>query len=212
MIPKGKLLALLLVFTAVGGVAATGAFTTVQAERTADVTATGDGDALLQITAAPNTEFAANSTDAETSITANDVNLDAETLDDDVLRITNNGNDPVTIDIQVQSGSSADVAFYVQEDEVSVPGGNSATTLTDDFNDVPSSSAGDRYVIDSQSDGVTIGTGDQVSVGLFLSVDDAASNSADLFDTDSSDGEPVTITADATSDATSTLNASTGAE
>ncbi|ERG94186.1 MAG: hypothetical protein J07HQW2_00620, partial [Haloquadratum walsbyi J07HQW2] len=37
MIPKGKLLALLMIFTAVGGVAATGAFTTVEAERTADV-------------------------------------------------------------------------------------------------------------------------------------------------------------------------------
>ncbi|ERG92237.1 MAG: hypothetical protein J07HQW1_02272 [Haloquadratum walsbyi J07HQW1] len=47
MIPKGKLLALLLAFTAVGGLAATGAFTTVQADRTADVTAAGDSNALL---------------------------------------------------------------------------------------------------------------------------------------------------------------------
>jgi hypothetical protein len=47
-------------FAAVGGLAATGAFTTVQADRTADVQTAGDANAVLALQAEPNTEFATN--------------------------------------------------------------------------------------------------------------------------------------------------------
>jgi hypothetical protein len=48
MISKGKLLALLMVFAAAGTLAATGAFTTVQADRAANIQAVGDGSSLIQ--------------------------------------------------------------------------------------------------------------------------------------------------------------------
>ncbi len=103
MIPKGKLLALLLAFTAVGGLAATGAFTTVQAERTAEVNVDGDANALLQITPVPdpdNSDFISeNNTGSETfQISLDDnVNARASTSAEDLVNITNNGEEPVDV-------------------------------------------------------------------------------------------------------------------
>jgi hypothetical protein len=210
MIPKGKLLALLLVFTAVGGVAATGAFTTVQADRTANVQAVGDANALLQIVPASNTEFATSDSgqveinfqddqDGD-STSSTGVNLDAETLDDNVINITNNGNDDVTVFATASVQNSAELEFYVHQNEVS--GTNTSATIenSSDVSEVPSNlPGGNRYVINSESKGVVLNPGDTISVGLYLSTDSTnVGTDNQLF----ASGDPVTITANATSSAT----------
>jgi hypothetical protein len=146
MIPKGKLLALLLAFTAVGGLAATGAFTTVEAERTAEVNVDGDANALLGIT--PNQEGTndfvqqGGTENSELQIDlsggeAQALNTDAATNEEDIITITNNGDDTVSFFIVTEGGlqdgtaslSNADtnaadveervnVEFYVDESHV----------------------------------------------------------------------------------------------
>ena len=52
---KSKIFALVLIFAAIGVAAGTGAFTTAEADRTAEVNVAGDANALLGITEAQNT-------------------------------------------------------------------------------------------------------------------------------------------------------------
>ena len=201
MIPKGKLLALLLAFTAVGGLAATGAFTTVQADRTADVTAAGDSNALLAIDPASNTEFASNdSGDSQVELVFQDpedstgVNLDAETLDDEVIKITNNGNDEVTVFATASTQNNADLKFYVEQGDVKNVG-EDAVTLKENVSQFPDNLPGNqRYVIDSEDDGVVLGTGESINLGLYLSTDGNVNQGDQLF----AGSDPVTITANAT--------------
>jgi hypothetical protein len=203
MIPKGKLLALLLAFTAVGGLAATGAFTTVQAERTADVETAGDASALLALDAEPNTEFAAN-TGGTLEITAQSqsVNNDAVTLDDNVINITNNGNDDVTLSATLDNASNlddGDLAFYVAQSELNT--GNSTLSNAKNIsslNNAPDNLPGNqRHVIDSETNGVVLGSGDSVTVGLYLNTEDITSNNTQLFDNNDTDNA-ATFTANAT--------------
>ena len=111
MIPKGKLLALLMVFTAVGGLAATGAFTTVEAERTADMNVEGDAGALLAIqptNTTDDTEFLTedDTTDSEFQINLEEaqLNTNATTTQEDFFNITNNGENTVAVWIATQGG------------------------------------------------------------------------------------------------------------
>jgi hypothetical protein len=200
MIPKGKLLALLLVFTAVGGVAATGAFTTVQADRAASVSTSGDSSALLQIEPASGTEFAEKDSAGEVAINFNDnsangVNLDSETLDDGVIKITNNGDESVTISASTETVSGATIKFYVLGSDVTEDNSGSATELSAS-NEVPTGDGTTRFVVDSQSSGVTVGSGDSITLGLYVSVTDGTSGG--LFSDSDGDSDPVDITADAT--------------
>ncbi len=212
MIPKGKLIALLLVFTAVGGVAATGAFTTVQADRTASVSTTGDSSALLQIEPTSNSQFASDNDNGVVQLNFQDpngasgVNIDAETLDDSTITITNNGNDQVTLFAEADTQNGV-VKFYLPEGEVVSPSSGTvqgATTLANsqdvpgvaDPAVTPDSGSGNsddinRYVIDSESNGVTLAQGESVTVGVYVSTD-GVSSQTNLFDQNS---DPVTITA-----------------
>jgi|APHM01.1.fsa_nt_gi hypothetical protein len=202
MIPKGKILALLLAFTAVGGLAATGAFTTVQAERTADVETTGDADALLGLEAIDDTEFAENDGGTlEISAQDESVNNDAVTLDDNVINVTNRGNDEVTLSATLDSSSdrdSGDLAFYVAQSELNT---DSSTTgdakVINALNNTPDNLDGDnRFVIDSEPDGVVLGPGDSVTVGLYLNTEGITSNDTQLF----ASSDAATFTANATDD------------
>jgi hypothetical protein len=129
MIPKGKLLALLLAFTAVGGLAATGAFTTVQAERTADVSVDGDANALLAIEPIPdpaNSDFVTQSDTEDQTFEIdldNAVNARASTTAEDLINITNNGEEPVDLWIATQGGAQEDnstvnTTFYISSDNI----------------------------------------------------------------------------------------------
>lgn len=118
MRPKGKLFALLAVFSAIGLITATGAFTTVTAERTAQVSVAGDNAALLQLTA-PNEmdEGAISQSDGVAQIdltgselsSASGINPDAVTTLTPLLNVTNQGSSDTTLNVTVtavETGSS----------------------------------------------------------------------------------------------------------
>jgi P pilus assembly chaperone PapD len=120
--PKGKLLALLAIFAAIGVVTATGAFTSVSAERTATVNTAGDSSALLQIEPGAMSGEYVTDGDATTNIDLTNadligsnggVNVNAETTMDQILSITNNGEDSVYLSIEVDN-PNGNAAQYVE--------------------------------------------------------------------------------------------------
>ena len=203
MIPKGKLLALLLAFTAVGGLAATGAFTTVQAERTAEVNVDGDANALLQITPVPdpaNSDFISeNNTGGGTfQISLDDnVNARASTSAEDLVNITNNGEEPVDVWIATEGGiqatnKSVNTTFYIDDDNVGdqlVRDTDSPRLLSDDIetynafvnNDGPSSDDSDFTVSEvengthdlqpGKASAVSLAPGDTMTVSFAVEID-----------------------------------------
>ena len=133
MRPKGKLFALFAVFAAIGLVTASGAFTTVTAERTAEVNAAGDANALLGIQPSdtPNGEVYADNgssgdaPEGEVEISLNGdfgdntdvgsgVNNDATTEINRVINITHQGGQDEEIYVQIErSGTNSGiVSFY----------------------------------------------------------------------------------------------------
>ena len=133
---KGKLFGLLAVFAAVGLVTASGAFTTVSAERTATVNVAGDESALLALepTDGPNGggtgddgyariqngELEINLAGYNTS--ASGVNPNATTDVDSVFRITNQGTQEVNVTISDSGDNPGAVTFY-NGTEAALPGG-----------------------------------------------------------------------------------------
>ena len=135
MIPKLKLFALLVVFIAAGGFAATGAFTTVEAERTADVNVAGDANALLAIQPIPDPDDSdfigqAETTDQTFQIVLDDgVNARASTTAENLFNITNNGQEPVDVWIATQGGAqennaSINTSFYIRSEQIVGDGGD----------------------------------------------------------------------------------------
>ena len=131
MRPKGKLLALVAMFAAVGLITATGAFTTVEAQRTATVDVTGDSSALLQITGPSQTEEGTvDYTDgvAEIDLTegnlgdASGLNPDATTTLTPLANVTNNGVDE-DVEINITVTGVSDAPNSLSADDVSVVDG-----------------------------------------------------------------------------------------
>jgi Flp pilus assembly protein TadG len=160
MRPKGKLLALVVMFAAVGLITATGAFTTVEAERTATVDVAGDSSALLQIEAANDIDEGAvsNADSGAARIDLNSAGLDdaaglnteANTTLTPLVNITNNGQNSVEVTI-------------------------SASTDEGNVNDV--------IAVDGSSNGFTptsVGPGDSVQFGLIMDI--GALSNGDNFD------------------------------
>jgi hypothetical protein len=115
MRPKGKLLALVAMFAAVGLITATGAFTTVEAQRTADVSVSEDSAALLQLEPSddPNGEYATG-TGGTVQIDISQLNLEANTTIDNVINVTNQGTQSVDItvdDVSVSGASGVDAGI-----------------------------------------------------------------------------------------------------
>ncbi len=124
MRPKGKLFALFAVFAAIGLVTASGAFTTVQADRTADVSTAGDASALLAIQPEPGPngqEYATTNNDQVVEIQlindtagSSGVNVNATTEVDNIINITNQGSQDVGVYItrSDEGGNEQLVTFY----------------------------------------------------------------------------------------------------
>jgi hypothetical protein len=124
MRPKGKLFALFAVFAAIGLVTASGAFTTVTAERTADVSTAGDASALLAIQPEPGPngqEYATTNNDQVVEIQlindtagSSGVNVNATTEVDNIINITNQGSQDVGVYItrSDEGGNEQLVTFY----------------------------------------------------------------------------------------------------
>lgn len=124
-LPKGKLLALVALVLAASMVMATGAFTTVTAQRSMNVEVAGDKKAFLGIAPSdgPNSAYAHQKSNGELVINFNSksnvkgggtgVNPDAVSSFDKVFTITNQGTQPVKVWITDESDR---VSFYVGHD------------------------------------------------------------------------------------------------
>lgn len=125
-LPKGKLLALVTLVLAAAMVTATGAFTTVQAERNINVEITGDKSAFLSIEPSdgPNGAYATqigtgelvlnfnHKADTEGGGNPQGINPDSNTTFDNVFTVTNHGTQPVMVIVN----STADRISYYPTD------------------------------------------------------------------------------------------------
>lgn len=195
MRPKGKLLALFAMFAAVGLITATGAFTTVEAQRTAEVNVAGDSAALLQLEPANGSEFAsANNGEVEITLDSQGVNSNATTVDDEVLNITNNGNDDVFVQIDAPAATNTEVVFYNASTSTNLEGTGGSTL--DDLSNTPSNDLAydDRYILNSSNKRLQINSGNSETVGIYVDTHGADNSSvSNIF----SDGE-IIITAEST--------------
>ena len=192
MIPKGKLLALLMAFSAVGGLAATGAFTTVEAERTADVSVDGDANALLGIepknegtndfvnqgSGTGNSELQIDLSGGD----ANSLNTNASTNEENIITITNNGQNTVSFFIATEGG--------LQDGSVGVDGG---TDLGEGADGNVSDSVNVEFYVDDGN--VVSGSGTPPASGEVI-INDTAS--------------PVPLAEEITSDLDTFVDGSTG--
>jgi len=140
--PKGKLFALLAVFAAIGLVAASGAFTSVEADRTAQVNVSGDSSALLELSEPSEIDEGAVDIGADGEATidltsdelsASGLNPNATTALTPLLNVTNQGTESVDITIDVTSVGGGATGFD-EADVTVVDASNSSiegTTQTD---------------------------------------------------------------------------------
>ena len=133
MRPKGKLFALVIMFAAVGLLTATGAFTTVEADRTATVNVTGDASALLAIQESGNAGIG-NVTNAqsgeaqidlsESSVNDNNaqgLNPNATTTVNPLINVTNQGTQQVNLTITIENTASGIDSFeFVNSSDTAV--------------------------------------------------------------------------------------------
>lgn len=212
--PKGKLFALLAIFAAIGLATATGAFTTVQADRTANINAAGDSAALLQLT--PASEYAqSNNNQLQLDFAGSSgagVNTEAITdLGRSVFVVENQGSQTVSVSVTAAVGSNDPgangfetgqrVLFYVHESELE--GNPDVSTTPDEYrllseiadagniNTASSTDAGEYVVIDGVNAGsrVALEPGASVNVGVYVDAMDVT-QTGDLVSS-------VTVSADA---------------
>lgn len=166
MRPKGKLFALLAVFAAIGLITASGAFTTVTAERTANIETSGDSSALLALEAnqsSPNGNYVS---DDDLTITfQNDsesagLNRNATSTFDHMFNVTNNGEQTVTVTI---TDNAEDTNLGTEGSFIIYEGGDTSSSL--------------------ESSGVTLDPGETMSVGIQVdtsNLDDPSTTSFDV--------------------------------
>jgi hypothetical protein len=125
-LPQGKLLALIALVVAASMVMATGAFSSVTADRSTDVEVVGDKNAFLALEqgSGPNGQKYATTNDGrlavnldgDAKVNGQGVNPSAVTSFDNVFTITNKGSQ--SVDIRIQDSSDA-VTFYKNGDPTS---------------------------------------------------------------------------------------------
>lgn len=169
MRPKGKLLVLIALFAAVGLITATGAFTTVEAERTATVDVAGDSAALLAMAPADGDTNAGVVQEDNGQLTidlqnpgnqgAEGINPNALTAFSPAINVTNQGTNNVELDvgISVDQGSltDANVAMNISDGSPTGTPGDDITTGTVTL------TPGDTVTVDFVLD-LRAGTGNQV--------------------------------------------------
>ncbi|WP_159900925.1 hypothetical protein [Salinirussus salinus] len=102
-----------------GALVGTGAFSSVEADRTVSIGTTGDNSALLGFTTGPNSYNGVSidgggSTTPTISINTNSLNDEATTRFNGVLTVTNDGSDAVDFSID---GTPSGVTFYDENDD-----------------------------------------------------------------------------------------------
>jgi hypothetical protein len=122
------------------------------------------------------------------------------TLNDSVFTVTNNGNDEITLFVTINGSSNGeitdgDLAFYVAQSELDTSSDFTDAKNISALNNAPNDVSGDqRHVIDSEPNGVVLGSGDSVTVGLFMNTKSITTNNTQLF----ASSDAVTFTANAT--------------
>ncbi|MFB6211625.1 MAG: hypothetical protein ABEI76_08820, partial [Halobacteriales archaeon] len=173
-LPSGKLMALIAVFAAIGVITGTGAFTTVTAERTATVGVSGDSAALLGITGL-SSEATQNSNGVLQLNLPDNINPNAATEWDRVFKITNNGQNAVTINITVEDDSdlnndqdrSEAVEFAINANNVSDGTknvGDAADAISDDYK------TGKQISVTENT--VRLASGQSIYVGMYIDTSD----------------------------------------
>ncbi|MFB6360163.1 MAG: hypothetical protein ABEH59_02465 [Halobacteriales archaeon] len=157
--PKGKLFALLAIFAAIGIVTATGAFTSVQAERTMDISVVGDASANLALTDAGNGYV--DTSGNQISLSFNEVNIRADTDFGAVLDITNNGPNQVYVQIATKASQTSYTSSDLFED---------ANSINPQFLDGPNGANIEGGDVDSGGSQLTIASGNTATVYVTLSV------------------------------------------
>lgn len=114
---NGKLFALVAVGMALAMVTATGAFSTVTAERNVDVVTESDANAYVGMTAhtGPNGGYASTTTGGELTVDMESINPDSETHVNNVFNITNQGEENVTVWIEDNENN---VTFHTHDSDV----------------------------------------------------------------------------------------------
>lgn len=168
-----------------GAVLGTGAFTTVQAERTVEVETAGDGNAFLAlepISGSDNSdEYAEITGDGLLEVTIPDVNLNAITHIDRVFQVINNGTQDVVLYFEERPGSNngndkaIDVGARTDQLQANSIGVNDQPTgngnVDTDIADLSGPSPPDTYA--GYGDlGVYLGTGESLEVGFYIDTSD----------------------------------------
>ncbi|MCU4926401.1 hypothetical protein OB905_10450 [Halobacteria archaeon AArc-dxtr1] len=117
-----------------GAVLATGAFSTVEAERSVNIETAGDGSALLQIVANDGDFDGVDDTGGDTvELSFNSINIEATTGFDDLLTVTNNGDQDVDLHVENSDGedtlSDGEVTLNFENDNSSVHGGGNSVEV-----------------------------------------------------------------------------------
>lgn len=191
--PSGKLLGLVALFAAIGIITATGAFTTVAAERTAQIDVAGDASGLLALepTDAPDGVYARldSGSDGAEVLTIDFSQVDGAGVNDeattdlvDVFTITNNGQQTVVVSIE-------DYDYDSNGDPESTPEDDAVTFYNGTLSGVGHADDG------LESNTVELAPGDTVTVSIYV-------DTRDVDEDDSSEGDlvdAITITANAVS-------------
>lgn len=135
-----------------GALAASGAFTTVEAQRTVDIETAGDANALIGLAPGDTAELVDDGGDV-IEIAEDSINLRARTRFDDELAVTNNSGQAVSLDIlndfENDGGGSLVETNRVFTFEVN---GSESDTGYSDSSDLSSVGNGDTVVFDIKID------------------------------------------------------------
>ena len=153
-----RLFVVLAVFGVAFLIVGSGAFNTVEADRTADVNVAGDGAALLELQDhnGPNGQYASAPSGGELEIsfddiTADGVNQNATTTINDVFNVTNSGTQSTDVYITKSGANSGLVSFNVSGSPIDGGAGNA----------------------------VTVGTGETIEVTIYINTKGQSLNSGD---------------------------------
>lgn len=166
---RRKLFILIAIFAAIGLVTATGAFGSVTAQRTAEVSVAGDDAALLGLEAASGAGGNYVTGTDEITIDLTNANTNATTEIPAALNITNRGNQDVAIQISASGDNAGAIAFAVQSSELDDTNGLPSADLT-----WPETNA---WRIDDSGTQVDLEPGESIQVGIYIDTADGdASN------------------------------------
>lgn len=117
MTSKGRLFGLVVIAVAITMVTATGAFSTVTADRNADVVTETDGGAYVGMAphSGPNGGYAGYDANGELTVDIESVNPDSQTHINNVFNITNQGEENVTV--WIRDGQD-NVTFHTHDSDI----------------------------------------------------------------------------------------------